>query len=235
MAAKYLEKMNIIAIIPARGGSKGIPRKNVRLLNGRPLIAYSIIEAKKSRFVNHVVVSTEDDEIAGLAREWGAEIPCMRPHELAKDDVPTLPVIQHMTLCAEKSFGAVDIVVLLQPTSPLRTVKDIDAAIGKLIDTRADSVVSVVEMKHHPYLSFNLDGDRLEPLYGVEKRVQRQKLPPTYALNGAVYVTRRDVLINSGIYGEDNRAIVMPEERSIDIDDMFQFRLVEMIMRGTGC
>ena len=235
MAAKYLEKMNIIAIIPARGGSKGIPRKNVKLLNGIPLIAYSIIEAKKSRFVNHVVVSTEDEEIAGVAREWGAEIPCMRPHKLAMDDVPTLPVIQHMTICAEKSYGVVDVVVLLQPTSPLRTVEDIDAAIGKLIETKADAVVSVVEMKQHPYLSFKLEGDRLEPLYGVEKRVQRQKLPSTYALNGAVYVTRRDVLLNSGLYGEDNRAIVMPEERSIDIDDMFQFKLVEMIMKGTSC
>lgn len=226
--------MNIVAIIPARGGSKGIRRKNIRVLNGKPLVAYSIIEAKKSRFINHVVVSTEDEEIAGVAKEWGAEIPCLRPPELAGDEVPTLPVIQHMTACVEESYGAVDVVVLLQPTSPLRTVEDIDAAIGKLIDTKADAVVSVVEVKHHPYLSFQLDGDRLEPLYGVEKRTQRQRLPPVYALNGAVYVTRRDVLLSSGIYGDDNRAIVMPEERSFDIDNMFQFRLVEMIMRGMG-
>jgi CMP-N-acetylneuraminic acid synthetase len=225
-----LISVNIIGIITARGGSRGIPRKNIKDLNGKPLIAYTIEVGKKSRHLNRVIVSTDDVEIADVAKTWGAEVPCMRPEEFARDNTPTLPVIQHMTRHIEET-EKVDIVVTLQPTSPLRTAEDIDGAVQKLIDTNADTVVSVVEVKHHPYLTFKLDGDKLEPLYCMEKRLRRQELPTIYALNGAVYVTRRDTLLNrNSIYGDDNRGYVMPEERSMDIDSLFHFKLVEAIM-----
>jgi len=224
--------LKIIGIIPARGGSKGIPKKNIKLLNNRPLIHYTINAAKKSTYLDQVYVSTDDHEIADVSTSLGATIPVMRPKELAEDDTPTLPVIQHMTKIIEKKIGPIDIAVTLQPTTPLRTSLDIDNTIKKLIESNADAAVSVAEVEIHPYIMARINRDKLKWLHSEEKRGRRQDFPQVYALNGAVYATRRDVLLDqNSLYGQDTRAYIMPRERSIDIDKIHDFILVETIMR----
>jgi CMP-N,N'-diacetyllegionaminic acid synthase len=223
----------IIAIIPARGGSKGLPGKNTVLLMGKPLICYTIEAAKKSKYVKLVVVSTDDKEIAKVAKITGAEVPFLRPAELAKDETPSLPVIQHAVKCIEELNRCIfDLVVVLQPTSPLRTEKIIDDAVEKVLNTEADSVVTVCKVDHNPYWSFVISKGKLKPFIVNKKAItKRQDLPDVYALNGAVYVVRRDVLFEQNtILGKDTRPLIMPIEESIDIDNYFDLFLTEMII-----
>ena len=228
----YLRRLNIIGIIPARGGSKGLPKKNIKLLNNQPLIYYTIHAAKESKYLDMVYVSTDDQEIAEISRRLGAKVPVMRPKELAEDDTPTLPVIQHMTKIVEKKHRPVDIAVTLQPTTPLRTSIDIDNTIKKLVKSNADAAVSVTEVEIHPYIMAELKQDELMWLHSEKKRGRRQDFPQVYALNGAVYATRRDILLDqNSLYGQDTRAYIMPKERSIDIDNIYDFILVETIIR----
>lgn len=227
-------KLRVVAIIPARGGSKGIPRKNIWDLAGKPLIAYTIEVALKSKKLDRVIVSTDNVKIAEIAKSYGAEVPFLRPIELAKDDTPGLLVIQHAVRYLENIEGyKVDIVVVLQPTSPLRNERYVDEAIEKLIRTRADSVVTVCRVKHHPFWSFTAKGDRLYPF--SEKGItisRRQDLPEIYAVNGAVYAVRRDVLFDqNSVFGRDTRAVVMPYEESVDIDDYFGLFVAEMMLK----
>ena len=159
-------RSDIIAIIPARGGSKSVHRKNIRLLCGKPLIAYTIHTALSSKYIGRVIVSTEDEEIAEIAKGCGAEI-TIRPSELAQDDTPSLPVFQHVIERLEEVEGfSPEIIVILQPTSPLRTVEDIDGAIQILIETCCDSVVSVCKVEHPIHWMFTLEKDRLKPVVG---------------------------------------------------------------------
>jgi len=225
-----------VAIIPARGGSEVVYRKNIKLLAGKPLISYTITEALRSRLLDRIVVSTEDREIAEIATGYGAEV-IERPAELARDDTPTLPVLQHAINHLEQVEGyAVGLVVLLQPTSPLRTVADIDGCIQKLRATGSDSVVSACEVDYSPYWMFTLDGDRLKRLMGGgEKITRRQDAPKIYKPNGAVYVTNRDVIMEQNrIMSDDTRAFMMPVERSLDIDTEIDFRLAEILMKQEG-
>lgn len=230
-------KSKIVAIIPARGGSKGIPRKNIRPFCGRPLIAYTIEAALCSKYIEKVTVSTEDEEIAEVSRIYGADV-IPRPPELAQDDTPTLPVIQHVIrhLKEVEDFHP-DIVVILQPTSPLRTAEDIDGALEKFLETEYGSVVSVCEVEHPPHWMYTLEGDRLKPVIeGGEGITQRQDAPKVYRLNGAVYVTPTDIIMKQNReLGEDTRAYVMPPERSVDIDSEFDFKLAEVLMQKGKC
>lgn len=229
-------KPKVIAIIPARGGSKTVPRKNIKLLNGKPLIYYTIREAKKSKYLSHIIVSTEDKEIAQIAQGYGAKV-IPRPSELAKDDTPSLPVFQQVIkhLSETENFHP-DIIVILQPTSPLRTVKDIDGAIEKFLQTNCDSVVSVCEVECIPFWMYTLEGDRLKPVIeGSDKISRRQDTPKVYRLNGAVYVTHRDIIMEQNrVMGEDTRAYIMPPERSVDIDTKLEFMFAELIMKEVG-
>jgi CMP-N,N'-diacetyllegionaminic acid synthase len=225
-----------LAVIPARGGSKGVPRKNIALLAGRPLIWYTIEAALQSRCIDRVVVSTEDEEIACAARECGAEI-VRRPAELAADDTPTLPVLQHAVGHLENVESChVDTVVVLQPTSPLRIVGDVDRAVEKLRETGCDSVVSVCELEHPLEWVLTLDGDRVRLISEAwQKATRRQDARKAYRPNGAVYVTRRDVVMtDNAILGQDTRAIVMPFERSVDVDTELDMRLAELILGDRG-
>jgi CMP-N,N'-diacetyllegionaminic acid synthase len=227
------EHLNILAIIAARGGSKGIPRKNVRLLCGKPLIAYTIEAALGSKGINRVVVSTEDEEIAKVSKEYGAEV-VTRPPELARDDTPSLPVFQHaIGHLQETDDYRPQVIVILQPTSPLRTIEDIDRAIEQFLEARCDSVVSVCEVEHPPYWMYTLEGDRLKPVIkGGEKVTRRQDAAKVYRLNGAVYVTGNDIIMGgSRVLGRDTRAYVMPLERSIDIDTELDFKLAELLIK----
>jgi len=222
-----------ISIIPARRGSKGIPRKNIRLLISKPLIVYTIESAKKSKYLNRIIASTEDKEIAEISKKYGAEV-IERPAKFAKDDAPALPVFQHVVDFLEKNDKyKPDIIVILQPTSPLREGRDIDRAIEKLLQTNCDSVVSVCEFDHSPYWAYKLNGDKIE--YFVKSKyntARRQDLPKIYRPNGAVYVTRRKILIEENrVLGGDTRAIIMPLERSVDIDTELDFKFAEFLIK----
>jgi CMP-N,N'-diacetyllegionaminic acid synthase len=220
--------VNILGIIPARGGSKGVRRKNVRPVASKPLIAYAIEAAAASAALTRWVVSTEDDEIAAVSRQLGADV-IPRPAALARDDTPMVPVLVD---AMERTGGGWDAIVVLQPTTPLRTAKDIDDAIALLDETGADSVVSVYLVEdHHPTRMYTLDGGRLAPYANEPAARLRQALPPVYHRNGAVYACRADILLNQRtLIGEDTRPLVMPRERSINIDDELDLAFANFVL-----
>lgn len=227
---------NILAIIPARGGSRGIPRKNVRLLCGKPLIVYTIEAAFSSKLINRVVVSTEDKEIADISKEHGAEV-INRPPELAQDNTPSLPVFQHASKHLEEMEDyRPEIIVILQPTSPLRIAEDIDRAIEEFLDAEYDSVVSVCEVEHTPHWMYTIVEERLKPLTANGNNVvRRQDAPKVYRLNGAVYVIGRETIMKENrVLGRNTKAYIMPFERSIDIDTELDFKLAELLMKERG-
>jgi CMP-N,N'-diacetyllegionaminic acid synthase len=224
---------SVVAIIPARGGSKGIPRKNVRLLCGKPLIAYTIEAALSSKLIDRVVVSTEDEEIAEVSKKCGAEV-IRRPPELTQDDTPSLPIYQHAIRHLEKMENyRPETIVILQPTSPLRIVEDIDRAIEGFLEAKYDSIVSVCEVEHPLHWMYTLAGNRLKPVIKDGENVtRRQDAPKVYRLNGAVYVTSREIIMKENrLLGRDTRAQIMPLERSIDIDTELDFKLADLLMR----
>lgn len=224
-------KPKIIAIIPARGGSKGVPRKNIRLLAGKPLIAYTIEAASKSEYINRVVVSTEDKEISEVSKKYGAEV-IDRPKELAQDDSPAIDAIKHVIgALREKDNYHPDIIVLLQSTTPLRIVADINNAIDFFLNNDCESVVSVCEI--NPYWSLTIKDGYLEPIFGWDYFYKRrQNLPNTYALNGAIYITLTENLDKyNGFLNKKTISYIMPHERSIDIDEEFDFKLAELLLR----
>jgi CMP-N,N'-diacetyllegionaminic acid synthase len=229
------KKKKIIAIIPARGGSKGIPKKNIKFLIGKPLIVYTIEAALKSKYLDRIIVSTEDKEIAEISKRYGAEVPFMRPKNLAKDDIPVIPDIPKYIIkeFKKKENFDVDIIVVLQPTSPLRSVKYIDEAIKKLLITKCDWVATVSKVTQHPFRMRKMEGDKLEPLFKKEDIwAQRQDLPPVYHFNGAVYVTWKNVLIQREVFkNKDWRGVIMKEEEAIDIDTLLDFFVAENIIK----
>jgi CMP-N-acetylneuraminic acid synthetase len=222
--------MKVLGLIPARGGSKGIPRKNVRTIAGKPLIAWTIEAALRSSGLAKVIVSTDDDEIAAAARAVGAEVPFRRPAELAADNTPGVEPVLH----AIDQLPEHDAVLLLQPTSPLRTAGDIDALLAVAERTGAPSIVSVCEPDHHPAWMYRLgDGAVLEPLMPSPVVARRQDLPTAYALNGAMYFAHCNWLrLNRAFLGPETVGHPMPPERSVDIDTWFDWRLAEMLLAG---
>lgn len=214
----------ILAVVPARGGSKGIPNKNIYPIAGKPLIGYTLDCVKGSREITHCVVSTDSEEIARVAKECGGQVPFMRPIELATDMAASLPVVQHAVSQAEKLYScSYDAVILLQPTCPLKSFADIDACIELLFTSGADSVVSVVNVgANHPLrMKRIVAGDRLINYVdqGREDMRPRQSLPPVFIRNGAIYVSLRRIVMESDLLvGDDCRAFIMPTERSINID-----------------
>jgi CMP-N,N'-diacetyllegionaminic acid synthase len=228
------EGRKILGVITARGGSKGLPRKNVLELNGKPLIAWTIDSAKRSRYLDKVVVSTEDKEIARISRKFNAEV-IDRPKELATDAATSIEVIKHAVSFLEKNEKyKPEIVVILQPTSPLRDESEIDAAIKKLIETGADSVISVSEYETSPFLAYTLDSaDRMDLLIkSGYNSSRRQDIPKAYKPNGAVYAVKTDTLMKENkILGKDTRALIMQKERSVDIDSGIDLKLAEFLVR----
>jgi len=230
----------ILAIIPARGGSKGVPRKNIRLVAGKPLIAYTIEAAQAIRCRLHrLIVSTDDDDVAEVARRYGAEVPFMRPSELSGDRVPMIPVLQHAVQTVEAMDNIhLDWVLLLQPTAPFRTPEDIEAALELAAPGGCDSVISVVQVfAVHPILMKRIENDRLLPFCLEEKEGTRRQdyQPPAYMRNGAIYLTRRDVLMEqNSIWGGVIRPYIMPEERSVSIDSEMDMKLAELMLAERG-
>ncbi len=227
----------ILAIIPARGGSKGVPRKNVRELNGKPLIGYTIESAKKSNKVSRVVVTTEDTEIATVSREYKAEVPYLRPDELSQDNSPTMECVLHMLDYLEKTEGYVsDYVLLLQCTSPLRNHSHINEAIDKLLNSDYDSIVSVCEAEVNPYWANIFEGDKLK--YFIEegrKITRRQELPNVYRMNGAIYLIKTEVLKKQKTFEpEEVMGYIMDSYSSVDIDTEMDFKIAEAIIKERG-
>ena len=224
---------NIISIIPARGGSKGVPRKNIKLLAGKPLIAYSIEVAKNSKYINRVLVSTEDEEIKNVAKQWGAEV-IDRPKELAQDKTPTIDVILHTLEYLKKEEGMnPDLVVLLQPTSPLRTVTDVDESINLFLSSSdALSLVSITEYDTAPFYAVTLSNGYLKPLFDKKYfQLRRQDVPKAYKPNGAIFIASPQTLtMYKTFYTPMTIGYIMPKERSIDIDTEFDFALAEFIL-----
>lgn len=219
----------VLALVTARGGSKGLPGKNLRELAGQPLIAWTIAAARSSHYVDRLVVSTDDEGIAAAARQCGAEVPFMRPAELAADDSPGMDPVFH----ALKELPGYDWVVLLQPTSPLRQAVDIDACLELCERAAAPACVSVVVPDQSPYLSFRVNGQgRIEPLLGWENvNSPRQNLPPAVALNGAVYVARTEWLGRKRSFvSAETLAYRMPRERSVDIDSVEDLELAGQLL-----
>lgn len=229
--------MNIVGIIPARSGSRRIPDKNIKMLSGHPLIYYTIREALKAKTLNRVIFSTDSQRYADIAKSYGAEAPFLQPKEISGDDAGTTLVLIHCINYLENNESyPVDVVVTLEPTSPFRISKDIDDAVNKLLQTGADSVVSVREISEPPHWMFKLDGDKMISFLNVDTsrfgRISRNQLPKLYIPNGAVFVTRRDVVMKEKrVYGRDCRALIMPAERSLDIDTLEDFRYAEFCLR----
>ncbi len=225
----------ILAVIPARGGSKGVSGKNIKMLGDKPLIGWTIEASKKSKYIDRLILSSEDDEIISVARQCGCEVPFVRPSDLAADDAPGIAPVLHAVEAIGEGY---DYLVLLQPTSPFRQTEDIDGAIRRCIENKADSCVSVTESEKHPAWMFRLaDTGYLIPfLENDELATHRQQLEPVYALNGAVYVVSIPALLKQGklVFPDSTVAYPMPPERSMDIDTRFDFKLCELIAQTTG-
>ncbi|MBS3926359.1 MAG: acylneuraminate cytidylyltransferase family protein [Nitrosarchaeum sp.] len=224
--------MKVLAIIPARGGSKGVPLKNIKKLNGKPLIKYTIDAAKKSKLLNRIIVSTDNEKIASLAKKYGAEVPFTRPKKISGSQSTQFQVVKHALdfLKTQKYFP--DIVVLLQPTSPFRRKKIIDDSITKLIKSKATCVVSVMPMKQHPYASFWIKNGMLKPFKkDFDSHGIRQKRPILYYPTGSVYTFfAKNILQYKSIYGPKMKPIV-EDESSLDIDTPLDFFICEMVSK----
>lgn len=222
---------SILAVIPARGGSKGIPLKNIYPINGKPLISFSIEAALSSKFIEYIAVSTDNDEIATVASGYKNIKVIRRPDHLAQDSTPTLPVLLHVLeqIPDEKKP---EIIITLQPTSPLRTSEHIDSAI-KLLTKDFDSCVSVCAVEHSPYKMFTLQqGLLVKLLPDTNFGVPRQLLPTVYRENGAVYVTWAETLIQKkSIWGDKIIPYVMKQKDSIDIDTIYDIKLAELLLK----
>ncbi|WP_299060616.1 acylneuraminate cytidylyltransferase family protein [uncultured Polaribacter sp.] len=216
--------MRVIAIIPARGGSKGIPRKNIVNFKGLPLIQWSIDAALKSKYITNVVVSSDDDEILELANKSKDVVKIKRPIELAQDNSKTEPVLIHVLNTIKNDY---DYLILLQPTSPLRTSEDIDLAFDNLLKSNATSLISVCKLQHHPYKTFKINNNGF--LEGIINNsfpfLPRQELPETYRANGAIYIVKVNEFLKEGkLLTQKTIHFEMSEKNSLDIDSKKDLR-----------
>jgi CMP-N-acetylneuraminic acid synthetase len=227
----YKDK-TILAIIPARGGSKGLPRKNIKSLLGKPLIGWTIEQALNSKYIDSLIVSTEDEEIAGISKKFDAEV-LHRPKELAQDDTPTISVIEHVIDKLPQKF---DIILLLEATSPIRKKDDIDNAITKFIDNYEifDSFITIGEIPlENPIYAQKIEGDFVRPFMGnYVKITRRQDYPKVYFPYGGIYLAKADYLLKSKtFYGDKTGYLLLERYQCYEIDDIYHFISVEAIMK----
>ena len=224
----------VVALIPARGGSKGIPRKNLREVGGSTLLQRAIDCAMAARMVTRTVVTTDDDEIAARSEEVGCEV-VRRPTEMAEDTSPVIDAVRHARDVLVGGGAAVDAIVLVQPTSPLRVPDDVDGCLDLLFERSLDGVATFTEASLNPHHAWKLEDHHPTPfIEGVDPWVRRQDLPEAYELNGAVYAFRPWVLdvAGPGILKGRTAGLAMPRERSLDIDDEIDLALAELLVRG---
>ncbi|MHA1797326.1 MAG: acylneuraminate cytidylyltransferase family protein [Candidatus Helarchaeota archaeon] len=230
------KNLKIICVICARGGSKGLPRKNIKKLCGKPLIYYTLDVAKKCEYIDDIIVSTEDDEIAKIVEDFGIPVPYKRPKELALDTTEINPVIRHAVLWAKENLKKNwDIIINLSVTCPLRNVEDLKKSIETFVDNDYENLFTVTESINNPYFNiveWKKDG-KIRLVKELRKHIyRRQDAPRTYDQNGSIFLYKWDVLMNKDTeFNEKTGIYVMPRERSIDIDDLFDFKLVEFIIK----
>jgi len=232
-----INKNSILAVIPARGGSKRLPHKNILYLQDKPLIAWSIEAGLKSKYVDEVMVTTDDEEIAQIATKYGARVPFLRPKELATDTATTFAAIKHTIEFYQNNFLKVfNYILLLQPTSPLRSQQDIDRALELLEEKSGDAVISVCETEHSPLWANTLPKDLSMSNFLKEetKNKRSQDLDKYYRLNGAIYIYKtKKLLEEETFFLKDNIfAYIMPQESSIDIDTLLDFKICEAILNN---
>lgn len=234
MGKQILRDMKILAIIPARGGSKGVPLKNIRKLNRKPLIEYTIKSAKKSKYVNRVIVSTDDKKIARIAKSCGAEIPFIRPKHLGVSSAKTIDVVKHTLNVLKKKFQyEPDIVTLLNPTVPFRNEDSIDESIQVLVRSKADITIQVKEIKTHPYRAYWLKNGFLKPFRkDFLKFHQRQLFPECYYSTAGISTFWNKNIAKFGhMFGPKIKPIISSNETNVDIDSIFDFFVAEMIAK----
>lgn len=223
-----------IAVIPARSGSKGLKDKNIRLLNGKPLIAYTIEAAIKSKLFDEIFVSTDSEKYAKIAREFGASVPFLRSSELATDSASTLDVVKDAIIRYKNIGKDFEVVFILQPTSPLKSSDDLIAGFNKMKEKNANTVVSVCEVDHSPLWSNTLSENcsMVNFLNRDIINIPRQQLPTYYRINGAIYIVNTEYLMSTdNIYHDKSFAIVMSKEHSVDIDDEMDFIFAETLLK----
>lgn len=223
---------SVLAIITARGGSKGVPRKNLREVGGKPLLAWTIEAGKKSRYIDRLILSSEDGEIISTARSWSCEVPFARPAELARDETPAIDAVLHAVDLLPEKY---DYVMLLQPTAPLRRAADIDGCLEACLDHQAPACVTVAEVDQSPFWMYRLDASRLVPLIEQQRLTyRRQDLQPVYILNGAVYVAQTPWLQQHRTFlTAATVAHIMPRERSLDVDTELDLKICELLLSGS--
>ena len=220
----------VLAIIPARGGSKGLPGKNIRTLGVKPLIAWTIESALGNKLIDKTVVSTDCPKIAAVSKTFGAEVPFIRPDWLSTDQAETADVVLHALNSINENF---DVIVVLQPTSPFRDSGHIEGALEIYENSKAHSLVSICESQKSPYWMFSLEDDgALEPIIHDKNQFsRRQELPKTYCLNGAIYVVDVELFLkNKEFIFEDSKSYLMDFESSVDIDSLMDFKLAQLFL-----
>ena len=224
----------ILGIIPARGGSKRLPRKNLRMLGGKPLVAWAIEAARGSRRLSNLVVSSDDHEVLDIARGFDPRLALQRPAEISADQSPAIDFVRHALQVLEvQGQGPFDVIVILQPSSPFTLPADIDATVDMLATSGADSAVSVMQLDHaiHPMKMKILQGDRLLPFLEEERgRMAAHELPDIYVRNCSVYATRRASIERGQVIGDDCRGYIMPRERSLDINEALDLAFAEFLL-----
>lgn len=224
----------ILCVIPARGGSKGLPGKNIKKLLGKPLIAYSIQQAKASGLIDRIIVSTDSQEIAKIAKQYGAEVPFIRPKILAADKSGTIEVLLHAVDWLKRNDKYdFDVLVLLHANTPLRKSEDINNCLETLINKKAENIFSVTEASRNPYFNMvEIDKKNRPRLVKKGNFATRQSAPKVFDMNSSIYVWRRDVLRDKkNIFLKKTLLYLMPKERSVDIDDYIDFKTAEMILK----
>lgn len=225
----------ILALIPARGGSKGVPKKNIKLIGGHPLIAYTIHSALNSRYIDDVVVTTDSAEISKIAIQYGALVPFLRPANLAEDSSRTIDAVVHALDTLRKLGYSHDSLVLLQPTSPLRRSCEIDEAIETYYNHGEFGLASVSKVVENPILTRTIDSSGiLHPLLPISSTVRRQDMPSYYHVDGAMYINSIDSIDYDTSFNDNPIAYVMPQDRSIDIDCIEDFRKAELLISEFG-
>ena len=228
--------MRILGIIPVRGGSKGVPGKNIKLLNGKPLLQYTTEVALQSSYLSKVVVSTDDDAIMSVAKDLGVEVPFKRPANLAQDSSPTLPVILHALEYYESQGEKFDAVCLLQATSPFRSLEFLDQAIMKFKESGADSLVSVLEVPHeyNPHWTFKESSEGILEIATGDTAIisRRQELPKAYHRDGSIYITKTTVLTGQrSLYGKSISYIQSDSENYVNIDTLSDWKKAEALSK----
>lgn len=220
----------VLAIITARGGSKEIPRKNIKCIYGKPLIAWTILEAKKSVYIDRLIISTDNSEIANIAKKYGCEVPFIRPKNLAKDTTPSINVVLHTI---NKLRTKYDYICLLQPTSPLRKKEQIDNALEIMHNKKVNSLAGVCKAQKTPYWMIKIDKNNMTSFILRSKAARRQDLPIIYQFNGAIYLATMKFLIKNKTFITKNTFLYeMDKISSIDIDDQFDFFVAEQFLKA---